>query len=164
MFRDMRRIKQELPEEECTKILTEGITGILAVNGDDGYPYTVPVNYVYYEGRICIHGAMSGHKVDALKRSDKVCFTVIRQDTVVPEKYATDYICVTLFGRAAFIEDTERKYAVLDKLGAKYRPGYETERRKEIEGSIARTAIIEITPEHITGKESLALSNMRDKQ
>ena len=164
MFRDMRRIKQELPAGECEEILGRGITGIMAVSGDDGYPYTVPVNYIYYEGKVYIHGAKSGHKADAIKRSDKVCFTVIDRDTVVPERYATDYICVTVFGRAAFIEETERKYTVLDKLGEKYRPGYEDERRQEIEGSIDRTAIIEITPEHITGKEALALSVKRNKQ
>ena len=46
MFRKMRRFRQQLPDEEAIKILENGKTGVLAVNGDDGYPYTVPINYL----------------------------------------------------------------------------------------------------------------------
>ena len=66
MFREMRRKKQQLADEECRSILERGKTGVLAVNGDDGYPYAVPVNYVFSNGKIYFHSALSGHKVDAI--------------------------------------------------------------------------------------------------
>ena len=166
MFREIRKKKNEISLDMAKHLLESERRGVLSVIGDDGYPYGVPVNYVYSEAeaKIYFHGSKAGHKVDSIRKCDKVCFTVIDQDTVVPERYATDYICVTVFGRAAFIEESERKYTVLDKLGEKYRPGYEDERRQEIEGAIERTGIIEIAPEHITGKESLALSNKRSSE
>ncbi|MBQ8929177.1 MAG: pyridoxamine 5'-phosphate oxidase family protein, partial [Oscillospiraceae bacterium] len=71
MFRTMRRYRQELSPEVCRQILTRGTTGVLAVCGDDGYPYTIPLNYIYTEGKLYFHGAKTGHKIDAIRRSDK---------------------------------------------------------------------------------------------
>ena len=47
MFREMRRKKQVLPEEVCTSILNRGTSGVLALMGDEGYPYAVPVSYTH---------------------------------------------------------------------------------------------------------------------
>ena len=46
--------------------------------GDNGYPYCVPINHYYCEqdGKIYFHGGKIGHRVDAVKSCDKVCFTV----------------------------------------------------------------------------------------
>ena len=58
MFRPMRRFKQALPEEECRKVLEEEKRGTLALAGDEGYPYALPINYYYHRetGRIYFHG------------------------------------------------------------------------------------------------------------
>ena len=85
-FRPMRRFKQQLPEEECAAILETAYRGFLFVIGDGGYPYAVPINYVYADGMLYFHCAAEGHKLDALRASDKACFTVI--DT--PEKEPDD--------------------------------------------------------------------------
>ena len=85
MFREMRRKKQLLSEEACIAVLDRGTSGVLAVSGDDGYPYTVPLSYVYCDGKIYFHSAKSGHKIDAIKNSSKVSFCVIDQDKIVPE-------------------------------------------------------------------------------
>ena len=78
MFRPMRRIKQQIPEEECIKILKEEPRGVLSVLGDDGYPYGVPIDHYYDEktGRIYFHCAKEGHKLDAIRRCDKVVQTL----------------------------------------------------------------------------------------
>ena len=52
MIRDMRRKNQALSQEECVRLLEENTSGVLAVLGDDDYPYTVPLSYVYHSGRI----------------------------------------------------------------------------------------------------------------
>ena len=77
MFRPMRRFKQEVTREECVKILTDEKRGVLAVNGDNGYPYAVPVNFYYDRNtdKIYFHCAKAGHKLDAMLSDDKVCFT-----------------------------------------------------------------------------------------
>ena len=68
MFRKMRRNKQLLPLEECVEILNRGTSGVLAVTGDDDYPYAVPLSYVYYDNKIYFHGAKTGHKLDAVSK------------------------------------------------------------------------------------------------
>lgn len=85
MFREMRRKKQLLPEEEAIAILKEGTFGVLALSGDDGYPYAVPISYVYEGGKLWFHCAKSGHKLDAIRREPKASFCVTAQDKVVPE-------------------------------------------------------------------------------
>ena len=85
MFREMRRKKQALRPEDCARILAQGTSGVLALLGDDGYPYAVPLSYVYHEGRIYFHSAMTGHKLDALRRCPKASFCVVDQDQMVPE-------------------------------------------------------------------------------
>ena len=64
--------------------------GVLAVNGDDGYPYAVPINYFYDEAqeKIYFHSARAGHKVDSLTACDKVCFTVYGNESIREEAWA----------------------------------------------------------------------------
>lgn len=62
MFREMRRKKQLLSYQESIEILKNGTAGVLALLGDDDYPYAVPISYVYDNSKIYFHGARSGHK------------------------------------------------------------------------------------------------------
>ena len=105
MFREMRRFKQALSKDETKKILTDGKTGVLAVSGDEDYPYTVPINYVFFNGRIYMHCAKAGHKIDAISRNKKVSFCVIGQDTVVPEKFTSFYRSAVVFGQARLLSE-----------------------------------------------------------
>lgn len=167
MFRAMRRSKQELSREETISILKDGITGILSVQGDDGYPYTVPVNYIYVEphdedglGSIIFHGAKAGHKYDAMKRCDKVSFCVIADDTVVPEKLTAYFRSVIAFGRVRILETPEDIKAAAYALGMKYWPNEEGV-TKEIDREMRALACFEIDIEHLSGKEAIELTRAR---
>ena len=61
--------------------------GVLSLLGEDGYPYGVPLSYVYRNGKLLFHCATKGHKLDALRREEKCSFCVIGQDEIVPERY-----------------------------------------------------------------------------
>ena len=162
MFRKMRRFRQQLSDEETIKILENGKTGILSVNGDDGYPYTVPLNYLYKDGKIIIHGAKAGHKYDAMKNSDKVCFCVIDQDEVVPEKVTNYFRSVVVFGRVKIIEDeTLRREAAL-AIGRKFGP--EEAVQEDMKRSYNNVVMYEINIEHMTGKEAIELVAMKATQ
>lgn len=163
MFREMRRKKQYIPNEECIEILKNASNGIMSVSGDDDYPYGVPLNYVYDEGKIIFHCAKTGHKIDAIKNNDKVCFTVIGADKVVPELYATNFKSVVAFGRAKIVEDTDEKIRLTKLLAQKYRPGFEKEMQKEIDFELSALCAICIEIEHMTGKESKFLAMERNK-
>ena len=87
MFREMRRKRQALSASEVAEILHRGISGVLALLGDEEYPYAVPLSYVYDEGKLYFHSATSGHKIDAVGRSAKASFCVIDQDLIDREIY-----------------------------------------------------------------------------
>lgn len=152
MFREMRRKNRLLPEEETAAILREGSSGVLSVLGDDGYPYGVPLSYLYRDGRLYFHCAVSGHKLDALRREPRASFCVIAQDKVIPGKYTTAYRSAIPFGRVRELEGEEKR-AAIDELTAKYYPEEAPEhRQKEIDLSWDRLCLLEMTVEHLTGK------------
>lgn len=159
MFRKMRRGAQALDAQACREILHQGREGVLALRGEGGYPYAVPLNYVFDEdedeGRIFFHCAIEGHKLDAIARCDKACFCVIAQAEVDPERYTTRFRSVVAFGRVRVLEEDDRKRVAIEKLACKYAPQDAPERRQEmIQGSYGRLAMLEMRIEHLTGKRS----------
>lgn len=152
----MRRFKQELGKDECEKILAESTSGVLAVIGDGGYPYAVPLSFAYENGKIYFHCAYEGHKLDAIKDCPKVSFCVTAEDNVVPERYTTYYKSVIAFGTAKILDGEEKRDA-LELLAKKYAPLPEDRRRREIDDNIRRTCMVEINIEHLTGKQAKEL-------
>ena len=152
MFRPMRRAKKAIPDEAAKRLLQTERRGVLAVNGDLGYPYAVPVNFLYDEaaGKLYFHGARAGHKADALRRDARVCFTVCGAERVEPE--APYLQSAVVFGRCRLMEDGPEAEAALRRLAAKYYPDAET-----IEAELAHAGravqVFEITVEHLSGKQ-----------
>ena len=101
MFREFRREKNVISVEEAKLLLKDSRRGVLAVNGDNGYPYAIPVNYLYdaENNKIYFHGARVGHKIDSLKASDKVYLTVSGPETIKAESCAPFVKSTLLFGR-----------------------------------------------------------------
>lgn len=153
----MRRKRQLLTEEESIAILNSGTSGVLAVDGDGGYPYAVPLSFVYSDSKIYFHCAKSGHKLDALKKNEKVSFCVIGQDHVVPEEYTTYFQSVIVFGKARILVNDVEKREAIEKLAAKYSPDQEEGRKQEIDKEFPPLCMVEITIDHMTGKESIEL-------
>lgn len=160
MFRSLRRKGQRISDGVAEKIMMDSPTGVLAVLGDDGYPYTIPLNYVYHEGKIYIHCARTGHKIDSIRRHDKVSFCVVDKDRVVPEMFATNYRSVIAFGRAKEVVGDEEKVRVMRLLNRKYSPGLKEEGEKEIKKDWSILCVIRIDIEHLSGKE--AIESVRD--
>ena len=161
MFREMRRRRQQLSPEECKRILAEGTSGVLAVRGDEGYPYAVPLSYVYEEGRLFFHGAAAGHRRDAVLRDPKASFCVIGGDRVVPEEYTTYLRSVIVFGKIRILEEEAEKRSAIENLAEKYSPRQEDGRQREIDRGFSALCMMELTVEHMTGKQAVEL--MREK-
>ena len=157
MFREMRRKKQYLSEEECIAILQRGSHCVLALSGDDGYPYSVPVSYAYEDGKLYMHGAMEGHKIDSIRRSDKVSFSVVDQDLNVPPELTIYFRSVIGFGRARILENEDEIRHCARLVGAKYSPGYESKAEASIARQLHHMGCIEITIEHLTGKQAIEM-------
>ena len=164
MFRGMRRFKQQLPEEIAIEILQNADSGVLAVLDEEGYPYTVPMSYIYADGKIYFHSAPTGHKIDAIKNYDKASFCIVSDDVVVPEKFSTMYRSIVAFGKLRFIEDKEDMRRITSDLAMKYSADYKEMIPKRIDEAIHRMAIIEMEIEHLTGKESMELARVRNEK
>ena len=159
MFRQLRRSRQALPAEACEEILARGTSGVLAVSGDEGYPYAVPLNYVYSGGRLYFHCAKSGHKLDALARSDKASFCVIDQDQIVPEEYTSYFRSVIAFGQVRVIEDAQQKRAAIEALAIRFSPDDSAQNRSDvIERDWAPLCMLEMEIEHLSGKQAKELA------
>ena len=154
VFREMRRKNKTIPPEAITQLLLQTRCGVLAVNGDGGYPYAIPINYWYDEEvkKIYFHGARIGHKVDALNACDKVCFTVYGQEQVKDEIWAPYVQSAVIFGRCHLITDPTAAMAVVKKFAMKYYPS-EKLVDEEIAADGKAVQMFEITIEHISGKE-----------
>lgn len=157
VFREMRRKKQVLSLEENIQVLNRGTSGVLAVSGDDDYPYAVPLSYVYHDNKIFFHCAKTGHKLGAIARNEKVSFCVIDKDQVVPEEYTSYFRSVIVFGKARILEDEAEKRSTLEILAARYSPDHEQGRLQEIEREFKAVCMIELTIEQMSGKEAIEL-------
>ena len=158
MFREMRRKKQELSQEESLAILYNRTSGVLAVSGDDDYPYAVPLSYVYDGEKLYFHCAKSGHKLDAIKKNAKASFCIIDQDQVVPEKYTTFFKSVIAFGTIRILEEDQEIRTAIEKLALKYDPDDTAERRENaINADISPLCMLEMTIQHMTGKQCIEL-------
>ena len=158
MFREMRRKKQQLSREACRQVLARGTSGVLALSGDGGYPYAVPISYLYDGSKLYFHCAREGHKLDAIARSPKASFCVIGQDQVVPSEYTSYYRSVIVFGQIRILSGDGEKRDAIERLGIKYAPEDSSENLRDMIGSYWDSlCMLEMTPEHITGKEALEL-------
>ena len=151
MFREMRRDRQKLGAEECERILKTAKRGVLSLLGDGGYPYGVPMDFVYENGKIYFHSAVEGHKVDALKRCDRVSFCVVNEGEKEPGEWWYRFSSVIVFGRIGIVADEQARIAALRMLGLKFYPT-EEEVDAEIIKDAARALILEIDIEHMSGK------------
>lgn len=172
MFREMRRFKQQLSDSDARQVLKNGHRGTLSLIGDEGYPYGLPINYFYgSDGRIYMHCAPIGHKIDAMHHCDKVSFTVIEDQSKHPKaqagtetgvtatgqmKPAEDFALyvksVIVFGRIAQVEDRQKVARLAMDLAMHIYPEQRDFYRSDLERNIDRVQILEITPEHISGK------------
>ena len=163
MFRPMRRIKQQLSEEETKAVLEKGTSGVLALSGDEGYPYAVPLSYVYDGNRLIFHGALTGHKIDAINRCDKASFCVVEKDEIIPDEYTTYFRSVIAFGHMKILDRNEAREAA-KLLGAKYRPGFAEELAATVERNLDKMTVFALEIEHLTGKEAIELVRAKKEE
>lgn len=159
-MREMLRKKQLLSQADCDAVLARNTNGVLAVMGDDDFPYGVPLSYVYHAGKIYFHCAKKGYKLECLQARPKVSFTVVDADDIVEEEYTTYFRSVIVTGKARQTEGAERREAFL-ALTAKYSPSMPKEMQtKEVDGCTG-ALIYAIDIAFMTGKEARELAEAK---
>ena len=153
MFREMRRIKNQMTDVSAIDLINNCLEGTLGtISVDNGYPYTVVLNYVYLNNKIYIHSAKGGHKIDNIINNNKVSFTVYSNVKVIQDTFTTKYQSVTLFGKASIIPST---IEILFEFIKKYSPNFLKKGKKYVEKDFDLPVLIEIEVEYLKGKERL---------
>ena len=159
MFRPMRRSAQALDSAACVEILERGTSGVLALAGDGGWPYAVPLSYAFDGEKLYFHCAREGHKLDAIRREARASFCVVDRDDVKPAEYTSYFRSVIIFGRVRVLEDEAQKRAAIELLARRYFPEDSAEgRRRAIEREWAGLCMLEMDIEHMSGKEAKELA------
>jgi len=153
MFRELTRRKQALSPDACIELLSHETRGILAVNGEGGYPYAMPMNHYYdpEDGCIYFHCGRSGHRLDALRRSDQVSFCVTEQGIRKAGEWAYRVRSVIVFGRVRIIDDHDTVVRITVPLSKKFTQDLDYIKH-ELDQSARNTLILKLIPEHICGK------------
>ena len=150
----MRSKANMLTNEEVENILKTSPNGTLALYGENGYPYSVPVNFVYLDGKIYFHGAAVGYKLDCMKKDPHVSFSVIGKDDIAKENFTTLFSSVIAFGTIRVIDTMEEKIPVLEAMVGKYSAEF-MESGKELISKGCGSVAYELTIDHMTGKKGM---------
>ena len=153
MFREMRRFKQQISQEECLRVRKEQPRGVLSMLGDDGYPYGVPLDHLYSEedNKLYFHCAKVGHKIDAITACNKVSYCVMDEGYRKDGEWALNINSVVVFGRIQIVEDEGKKREICTNLVRKFTDD-EAYLQKELTNAFPRVNCLELTIEHMTGK------------
>lgn len=153
MFREVQRVKQRLSPAECDKVLESALRGVLALNGEDGYPYALPINFCYDKAaaKIYFHSGKAGYKVDCLKNSNKACFTAQDQGERKEGEWWLNIKSVVAFGEIEEVGDKEKIAEISRKLSLRF-----TQDKAYIEEEITKyldsTLLLALSIKHMTGK------------
>jgi len=153
MFRELIRQNKKLSMEECVQVLKTETRGVLSVIGEDDYPYGMPMNHWYNEedGKIYFHCGKVGHRLDALRKNDKVSFCTYDKGYRKEGQWPLNVKSVIVFGRMAIVDDMDKIVDITTKLSYKFIQD-DAYIREEIEKFGKATLLLELTPEHICGK------------
>ncbi|WP_432735399.1 pyridoxamine 5'-phosphate oxidase family protein [Maridesulfovibrio sp. FT414] len=154
MFRDIQNTKKILSEGSVEDILRAGEEGVLATVGADGYPYAVPLNYVFHDGAIYFHCALTGHKLENIAFNPKVSFCVYVDTELLPSQFSIRFRSVVVFGQAEEVAGEEKReslLALVHRLSPEHVPAGE----KYIRNDIDKTRVFKINIEHATAKGRL---------
>ncbi|MBQ4116395.1 MAG: pyridoxamine 5'-phosphate oxidase family protein [Clostridia bacterium] len=153
MFRELIRKKQKLSLEECIRILKTEKRGVLSVNGDDEYPYGMPINHFYNDenGKIYFHCGNYGYRLDALRKNNKVSFCTYDEGYRKTGQWQLNIKSVIVFGKIEIVDNIDQIIDITTKLSHKFTQDEEYI-KDEIKNHAHRTLLLELTPEHICGK------------
>lgn len=145
-----------LTTEQMEALLKRAQVGRIAAQSPEGYPYVVPVHFVYHNKRIYLHGLLQGQKIDYIASNPKVGFEVDEMMGLLVDgvdiacNTNTEFNSVIISGDAKILTDPADKKEVLNQIVAKYTPQFS---HKELpENRVSVTAVIEITVVTSTGK------------
>lgn len=170
----MRQKRLEIKDKkEIQRLLEQGRIGRFATVDADGYPYVVPVNYVYHQDTIYFHCSLKGEKLDNLEKSSKVCFEIdfplayldTGYDPSMPVCHVGQfYQSVIIRGRGHIVEDLAEKVAALNCLMASHEGDPHFSKITTETKEVALCHVVAITPVQISAKANLAQKKTEEQR
>lgn len=151
MFAEMRRKDCVMEDTEAKKILEEVPYGVLATVGSNGYPYSIPISYVYQDGKLYFHCANKGQKIENIENCEKVSMSFVLEQENHPSELSTGYKCVVIYGICHEVFDEEKLSGLMGLIN-KYSADYVDAGKAEIEKDGWRTRVFAVTIDHMSGK------------
>jgi uncharacterized protein len=155
----VRRTDKLMSDEHVSELVARGYSGRLATVGPDGWPYVVPLLYVWKQGEIWVHNTRArGHLRANVDHEPRVCFEIDEPGEVFAYgRYDCDtsiaYRSVVAFGRIRVVDDQRQKEAFFQVLMGKYAdPGWA--RPKSFFPRIDQVTVYAISIERMSGKET----------
>lgn len=153
MFREIRRKDRALSDEETDALLASHNYGVLCLSGNGDYPYGVPVNYGYADGKIYIHStSQSSHKLDCIRQDSRVCFTVVGDHELAADEFSSHYSSTIVFGRARILTEEADILPALERMMSSLAPEMADQAVDHCRRTLHSLVMLEITPEHKSGK------------
>ena len=160
----MRRNDRAQDRDFALSLIDRCTHGVMALTTDEAVPYCLPLSFVRVGDELYFHCAREGHKLDAIARCPKASFCVVEQDQVEPLKYTTLFRSVIAFGTIRVLKDEGEMYTAVEALALKYAPMDTQSHREEfIQKDWAPLCVLEMTIDHLTGKEAIELVRARQK-
>ena len=153
MFRELSRKNKQLSASECIALLKNEKRGVLSVTGDMQYPYGMPMNHFYNDDDGCVyfHCGRNGHRLDAIRKNNKVSFCVFDSGYKNEGEWALNVKSVIIFGKIEILDDITAVTKISRKLCYKFTNDADYI-NEEISRYAKATLLLKLTPEHICGK------------
>ena len=146
----------QLTKEQVDNLLLRSQDCVLATQGKDGFPYAIPMNFVYHNDKIYMHGLEKGEKIDNIKANSKVCVEIhemlglLYENIDVGCDVNVKYNSVVIFGYASILTNIDAKREILNLVVKKYTPQFSG---KDLpENMVKNTGVIEVEIKEYTGK------------
>ena len=152
-------------KEKIIDFLNQERIGRIATIDKDGYPFVAPMNFIWYNDAIYIHGFPRGEKYENIERNSKCGFEVDRELAFLPSYFfepqddasQTDtlYISVVIKGIAQGITDNQEKANVLNALMKKNQVEGKYKELSFEMPTVKGVRLTKIIPNSMTGKYKL---------
>ena len=161
-FGEKSKIKSK---EKIIEFLDSERIGRISTIDENGFSFIAPMNFVYFQDVIYIHGFPRGEKYSNIERNPKCGFEVDKELAFLPSYFfepptdasLTDtlYISVVIKGMAEPVTDTKEKALALNALMKKNQTEGGYEKLTPDMATVRGVKLLKIIPDVMTGKYKL---------
>jgi nitroimidazol reductase NimA-like FMN-containing flavoprotein (pyridoxamine 5'-phosphate oxidase superfamily) len=149
----MRRKDREMPKDFAEAVIDKCRFAVMATVNPDGTPYCVPLSVVREGEWLYFHCAREGHKVDNIRRQNRVCVSCVGDTSLPPDHFTVAYESATVSGTAEEVTEREEKIRALRLICEHYTPANMAAFDEEIRKALDATAVWKIRINEVSGKQ-----------